>query len=129
MLAICDMASKVSVVRTSNKGRAVIADELIPAGTLIERSPTLFVDTDRTTTPDGSNFDSYLFRWPSGFVLALGHGGLFNHSFNPNARFTKLPGEEAIEFHALREIAKGEEILIDYCQDSPGKPLWFEPVE
>ena len=63
--------------------------------------------------------------------MALGYGSLYNHSFKPNARYTKGPAEMAIKFSALRDIAAGEEILINYNgtpeDDSPD--LWFKPVE
>ena len=46
-------------------------------------------------------------------ALALGHGSLYNHSFRPNARYDDV-GPQTKEFTAMRDIAPGQEITVNY---------------
>jgi hypothetical protein len=73
----------------------------------------------------------YYFLWrkdPPELAIALGNGSLFNHSFAPNAHFERDLPRTRILFRALRDIAKGEEITVNYNgePDDP-EPVWFEP--
>ena len=61
--------------------------------------------------------------------LALGFGSLYNHSYRPNARYDDV-GPQAKSFTALRDIAPGEEITVNY-NGEPGrrKKVWFDLAE
>jgi SET domain-containing protein len=73
---------------------------------------------------------NYFFGEGGGFdlpAIILGYGSLYNHSYSPNAKFTKNSGEKILRFVATRDIKKGEEILINYKGESKNDhPLWFE---
>ena len=62
-------------------------------------------------------------------ALALGFGSLYNHSYRPNARYDDV-GRQAKAFTALRDIAAGEEVTVNY-NGEPGlrRRVWFEVVE
>ena len=50
-----------------------------------------------------------------------------NHSYNPNLRYSYDYKNKAIEFKALRNIQKGEELTVNYnglVKDM--SPLWFK---
>lgn len=47
-------------------------------------------------------------------AVALGYGSLYNHSPDANARFTPRTSQDDIVFRAVRDIAEGEQIFIDY---------------
>lgn len=68
--------------------------------------------------------DGYVFGWGEGSTaLALGYGSLYNHSYAPNAETLETPDELVIT--ALRDIAAGDEIFINYmgtAQDG----VWFD---
>ncbi|MCL6609759.1 MAG: SET domain-containing protein-lysine N-methyltransferase [Geminicoccaceae bacterium] len=111
------------------KGRGVFARRPIPAGRLLCRCPTLrlgFEDCARLNetalakhffTGDGPEFEAW---------LALGLLTLVNHGRPPNADWRYVDGGPLgclVELVAVRPIAAGEEITIDY-----NTPLWFEPV-
>jgi len=60
-------------------------------------------------------------------VLTLGFGSLYNHTDTPNARYKEQYSETAIDFIALRDIKKDEEITVNYAQGKKKKhPLWFD---
>ena len=62
-----------------------------------------------------------------GGAMALGTGSLYNHSFEPNAQYLRLFGEQAIEYVALHDIREGEEITINYNGDpDDDSPVWFK---
>jgi SET domain-containing protein len=58
-----------------------------------------------------------------------GYGSLYNHSYRPNARYVDLAGRTKL-FTAIRDIAAGEEITVNY-NGEPGDetPVGFEVVE
>ena len=116
------------VDRTATRGRGVFTDRAIGRDELIERCPVLVLPAaDRSALRETALYD-YYFDWaPDGsdLAIALGLGSLYNHSFSPNARYVKRYREELIELVALRAIAAGEEILINYNGDPADRtPLW-----
>jgi SET domain-containing protein len=73
----------------------------------------------------------YYFEWGDDCqqaAIALGYGSLYNHSYNPNARYVFRESEECLEFIALRDIEPGEEITINYnnLEESAAHPVKFE---
>lgn len=93
-------------------GRGVFARSAIRRGTKIMSAPALVVAKD-----PGELID-YVFEWDDETTaIALGAISLCNHSRKPNAEVRTTDDE----FHlmALRTIAAGEEILIDYGPDHP----------
>lgn len=59
-------------------------------------------------------------------VVALGFGSIYNHTDNPNAMYKEHEKELTIDFIALRDIQKDEEITVNYVQGNNNKnPLWF----
>ena len=55
-------------------------------------------------------------------AIALGYTSLLNHSYMPNCEFIRHIDDLAIDLVALRDIAAGEELTIDYQMT-----LWFVP--
>jgi hypothetical protein len=78
----------------------------------------------------GSVVSDYCFAWGRGTVaLALGYGSLYNHSYKPNARYDDV-WPQTKEFTALRDIAPGEEITVNYNGDPEDRsPVWFDVIE
>ncbi len=121
----------VEVKRIKGKGRGVFARRAIARGEVIEQVPLLIMTSDEyakglSHTP----LKDYCFAWGDDqVVLALGYGSLYNHSYKPNARYEDI-GTGTKAFIALRAIAPGEEITVNYN----GKPrsrakVWFDVVE
>jgi SET domain-containing protein len=112
----------IEVRRIKGKGRGVFARCLIRKGELIERVPVLVMPAgDIENESEWTTLAAYCFVWGKGKVaLALGYGSLYNHSYRPNARYDDL-GQQTKVFTALRNIAPGEEITINYNGDPKDK--------
>jgi SET domain-containing protein len=114
------------------KGRGVVALKSIGAGRVFERCPVLVMDYAEVSTEKGAELElnNYMFRWGPeddnrvSDKMAMGIGGhmvLYNHSHDPNADIKQDMRNNLMEFFALRDIAPGEEITIDYdCN------IWFD---
>lgn len=101
----------LEVRQIKGKGRGVFARRAIPAGTEFEKAPVLVVPTD---TIDTSPLMDYVYCWGEETVaVALGFGSMYNHSYEPNARYDDV-GRRTKVFTALRDIEPGEEITINY---------------
>jgi len=122
-------AIRVRYIR--GKGRGVFARRPIEEGEIIERVPVIVLPVGQVGDDPGRHeLAAYVFEWGRGTVaLALGYGSLYNHSYEPNARYEDR-GVRTKLFVALREIAAGEEITVNY-NGEPGdrSPVWFEVVE
>ena len=116
----------VEVRRIKGKGRGVFARADIAAETVIERVPMLIF----SATVLEAELADYAFEWSPGKVgLAMGYGSIYNHSFNPNAYYAD-DGPQIKSYIALRDIAAGEEITINYNADPDDKtPVDFEVLE
>ena len=120
----------VEVKRTRSKGRGVFARCHIDEGQVIERVPVLVLPMQEVGTGHGRTaLEDYCFMWGRNtYAVALGYGSMYNHSFDPNARYDDV-GQLTKEFVALRDIQPGEEITVNYNGDpDDDAPLWFEAV-
>jgi hypothetical protein len=108
--------------------RAIAKDELI------ERVPVLLIPKsqifgDSPEAKRSTRISWYVFDWlqtKRGYVaLSLGYGSIYNHSFEPNAAYT-MDMPDIMMFHALRDIAAGEEITVDYNGAQAPHELGFE---
>lgn len=127
----CWQSGAIEVRSVRRKGRGVFARRPIREGEIIERAPVL-VFPESVLMHDGvpTPLAHYCFLWGRGTVaLVLGYGSLYNHSFRPNALYRDDAPRIKV-FTALRDIARGEEITINYNGD-PEDPrdVGFEVVE
>lgn len=117
------------VAETSYAGRGVFAAEPIALGTLIEECPIIEVSQDDLQKLMPTILGNYFFQWGPAReegALALGFGLLYNHSFNPNATYVRKFHTKTIFFVAIRDIAEGEEITVNYNGSPEDKsPVWF----
>ena len=126
------VSDKVSVGESniSGAGRGVFAKSEIKKGELIERCPFLEIPESEREKLNESFLVSYFFYFGKNKekqALLLGFGSMYNHSYKPNASFKIKKSEGVVEFVALKNIKKSEEILFNYKGDSKNKaPLWFE---
>ncbi len=118
-------SSLIEVKHTKTKGRGVFAREFIPVDTVFERVPLLIIPAKEILqTETDTTLLGYIFEYKKHVALALGYGSLYNHSYNPNARYDDV-GRQTKEFRALRDIYPGEEITINYN----GAEDIMDPVE
>ena len=121
----------IEVKRTPGKGRGVFARTFIPEGTVFERTPVLVIPSDEIMeSADHPVLADYVFDWGRGTVaLALGFGSLYNHSYQPNARYDDI-GQLTKIFTALRDISPGDEITVNYNgHEDDESPVGFDVKE
>jgi SET domain-containing protein len=99
-------------VKRGRRGRGVFAARAFKEGEVIEVCPTVNVPDE--DVPEGA-VRQYVFgsRQPGKVMLVMGYAMLYNHSSQPNM-FHRSAGRQLIEFVALRDIEKGEELTHDY---------------
>ncbi len=125
-MLLCRQSDLIEVRRAEDRGRGgrgVFARVDIAADTLLERVPVILLPHNQIfgDPPHGQRSAAiswYVFDWTGMtkrdyVAVALGYGSIYNHSFSPNARYTRV-APDLIDFHAIKPIAAGEEVLINY---------------
>jgi SET domain-containing protein len=120
----------IGVKRVKGKGRGVFARRGIARGALIEQVPLMLVPLEHIVgglnNPDLARH--FFLHDRRRVAVCLGYGSLYNHSYTPNARYDEGPGA-TMRFTALRDIAAGEEICINYNGDPEDRsPVGFEVI-
>jgi hypothetical protein len=107
----------ISVRQVEGKGRGVFAGRPFLEGALIERAPVIVIPTAQTHHIEESVLRIFYYDWNKQIgdrAIVLGYGSLYNHSYQPNARYVRRLDEREMDFVALRPIAEGEEICVNY---------------
>jgi SET domain-containing protein len=123
-------SDSIELKRVKGKGRGVFARRLIRKGEVVERVPVLVLPIEEVKNATAWNgLAAYCFMWGEDTVaLALGYGSLYNHSYQPNARYEDVKRTKV--FLALRDIAAGEEITVNYNGEPRDRsPVEFEVIE
>ncbi len=98
--------------------RGLIANEKISKNQIIEQCPALIYRKNPEVI-EQTIFDNYVFDWDEQHeAMALGYGSLCNHSYTPNASVDYDMKANEVIFSALRDIEIGEEIMINYNDDT-----------
>lgn len=126
-------SDKIYISRSKIKGagRGVFAGHAIKSGELIESCPVIEIPEKDHSLLVESVLVSYFYflgKKKGKAVVTLGFGSLYNHSFSPNAIYQERLKEGAMDFIAVRQIKKGEEITVNYDpeQVSGKSTLWFK---
>ena len=126
-------AGKIHPGLTAKKGRGVFAAASIIRGEVVEVCPVIVIPAEQWHHVEPTVLALYIFNFgPEGehAAIALGYGSLYNHSYSPNAEYTKHWEERVIHFTALRDIAVDEEITVNYNgSPSDRSEIWFEVAE
>lgn len=114
-----------------NAARGVFAKCDIAKGEVIERCPVILVSRHDTSNLSESILVTYFFYFgkkKERLAIALGFGSIYDHSYKPNATYKIKIKEEIIEFTAIKDIKKDEEITVNYNFGNPKDkgPLWFK---
>jgi len=120
----------VSESKLPDGGRGVFAESAICSGEIIERCPIIEIPEGDLASLGESVLVNYFYFFGKNkevMLIALGFGSIYNHTYTPNARYKIKPKEQVIEFMAVKNIKKNEEITVNYVPDNPQNlPLWFE---
>jgi SET domain-containing protein len=119
----------IAVEESGDKGRGVFAQKRFRAGELIERCPVILVNSTERDRIGSTILGMYCFCWGTDtdeMAIALGYGSIYNHSYEPNAEFHRAVEGGTIDFVALRDIDRGEEVTINYNGlPNDQSPIWF----
>ncbi|MFM2385989.1 MAG: hypothetical protein RL660_746 [Bacteroidota bacterium] len=120
----------IKVFRTKTMGNGIKAKAAIEKGTLLEVSPVVVMDAQARILLDQTLMHDYIFVWGDNedqCCVALGYISIYNHSYSANAEYEMDFDNNTITISTVRDIAKGEEITINYNGDHDNKkPIWFD---
>ena len=121
----------VSKSNIKNAGRGVFAAQKIKKGEAIEVCPLIIVPKSDMSNLRESILVTYFFYFgkkKERLAVALGFGSIYNHSYTPNATYKIKVKKKTIDFTAIKDIKKNEEITFNYSFGNPKNknPLWFE---
>src|SRR5207237_1959229 len=114
------------------RGRGVFALSRLACGEIIETAPIILIPAGEWPHIEPTVLALYSYNFgPTAeqehAAIALGYGSLYNHSYRPNAKYVKDWDKQLIHFVAVRAIAEGEEITVNYNGlPEDQKPIWFE---
>lgn len=121
--------------RIKNAGRGIFALQGIKKDDVIEICPIILIDEKEVPDLRKTELHNYYFMWGDDktnhkAAICLGFGSLYNHSYFPNATYRKLKDKGLIEFVAIEDINKDEEISVNYNYGNPDDKtkLWIEEV-
>ena len=119
--------------RILNAGRGVYARRSIKKDEIIEKCPVIEVPEHDMANLKESILVTYFFyfgKQKQRLAVALGFGSIYNHSYKPNAKYKIKHTEKSMDFIALNDIKKDDEITFDYKQENSKnkRPLWFEVI-
>ena len=117
------------IAESSDKGRGVFTSVDISVGDLIEVCPVVIIPKRELPLIHKTILHDYYFLWGEDLedcAIALGYGSLYNHMLYPNANFILDLYNKTIDIEAVKDIAAGEEITINY-HGEPGdeSEVWF----
>lgn len=126
-------SQKIYIAKSNinNAGRGVFAITSIKKGIVIENCPVIQISEHDMANLKESLLVEYFFFFDKNnrrLLVALGFGSIYNHSQKPNAKYKIKPAENTMEFIAIHDIKKGDEITIHYnaLKLNNKTPLWFE---
>lgn len=113
-------------------GRGVFAITNIKKGEIIESCPVYILPKKDYPIVKKTSLREYYFMWgKTTAAICFGFGSLYNHSYKPNATYIKKIKEQIIEFIAITDIQKDEEITVNYNygnSDDKSK-LWIPTIK
>ena len=117
------------IAPTAAMGRGVFTTENIEAGTLIEVSPVIVMSATERKLLDQTLLHDYIFEWGEErdqCCMALGYISIYNHAYESNCAYETDFDFGQIRITAIRSIAEGEELFINYNGEwNDPKPVWF----
>lgn len=115
-----NQASLVEVKQSPLHGRGLYAAVPVPSGSILGTYPVLILSPADTAALKSTRLYHYVFyvdETADGAMraaVAFGPISMCNHSTAPNAAFEVDPVAATVTLTTSRDIAAGEEILIDY---------------
>lgn len=112
-------------------GRGVFASQRIKKNELIEICLVYVLPRKDYPVVKKTTLRNYYFMWGKvTAAICFGFGSFYNHSYEPNATYKKRIKEKLIEFIAIKNIKKDDEITVNYNYGDPNdkRPLWIKSI-
>jgi SET domain-containing protein len=119
---------------SKEKGRGAFAKKPIKKGTLIDIAHVILIPNKDYKKIKETHLYNYCYIWEdpkhkSAFknAITLSVSQFINHSYTPNLKYLYDYNNSAIEFSAIQNIKKGEELTVNYnglVDDTSS--LWFK---
>lgn len=114
------------------KGRGVFARKDFAKGDVIEACPVIVLTELEDQEVQKTILGKYVYEWEEKTsAMVLGYGSIFNHSYTPNAEYTRDFKKGVLTYTAIKDIPKGTEIVVNYNGDphDPNPVDDFEPIQ
>jgi uncharacterized protein len=120
----------LTIAPSPGMGRGVFTSEDIEKGTIIEVSPVIVLSKEERGLVDKTVLHDYIFEWEAAKAqacMAMGYVPVYNHAYRSNCEYEMDFEELTITVRTVRDIAKGEELFINYNGDwDDVRPVWFD---
>ena len=120
----------IYISSTPSMSRGVFTSQAIETGTLVEEAPVLVMSAEEREWLDKTLLHDYIFEWGDSkeqCCMALGYVPIYNHSYRSNCEYEMDYDQFLIRIRAVRNIAAGEELFINYNGDWNNEtPVWFD---
>lgn len=123
----------MSESKIQKAGRGVFAAQDIKKDEIIETCPVVIIPKSDVSNLKNSILVNYYFYFGEKkelLAIALGFGSIYNHSYEPNATYKKKSKDKVINFIAIKDVKKNEEITVNYNYGNPDDktPLWIKVI-
>ncbi len=115
----------VAVTLFEGMGRGIVATSSLRAGEVVMQCEILKLNIVDTVQVNQTELQYYTFKYDKHCdCLVLGNGEIFNHSARPSVKYELVDffqegvTRKVMLFTALRDITRGEQLLIDYQADT-----------
>lgn len=129
-MAIIFPSNKIYINQSSIEGLGVFARHSIKEGDVIEEAPLILIPEEQISDITKTRLLEYYFAWGHKFseaAIGLGFASLYNHSFEPNAKYVKDIENSILRFVAIKDIRQDEEVVVNYNGHPDDKSkLWFQ---
>jgi uncharacterized protein len=106
--------------------RGIFASRNILKNELIESCPIILIPEKELNPMEKTVLGNYKYAWNTKYdCIVLGYCMLTNHSYNPNTIYKRDFRKKKMNFYAIKNIKRGEEIYINYNGDPENK----DPLE
>ncbi len=121
--------SHLYIASSAINDRGVFTSQDIPKDSLLEICPVIVIPEEEMDLIKHSVLYNYYFDWATENqgAIALGYGSIYNHSYTPNAEYREDYEGRQLMLYAIKDIAAGDEITINYNGDPEDQePVWFD---
>jgi uncharacterized protein len=124
------MRYDIEVRKTRKRGNGVFALKNFKKGDIIEKCPIITMRPKERNFLEETLMAYYVYPWKSlnDCAVVFGYGSIYNHSYEPNAKWVRDYKNQKMVYKATADIKKGSEITINYNGEygPPDELDWFD---